>query len=221
MKRILEPEYMDDEQEAMDYDAMDHRDVNTAFVERMAELGFSGRILDLGCGPGHIPPLIVDRLPQVRQVTGLDAASSMLTLAERRRASASRPEAITYTQGDAKGLPFADNSFDGVVSNTVLHHIPDPLPFLKEANRVLKGCGGLLIRDLFRPDDLDCVQRLVDLHAGGASEEQRALFHASLCAALTPEELTQVAQEAGITNFEVVVDSDRHMSLQRRPRQSS
>lgn len=221
MKRVLEPEYMDNEKEALDYDAMDHEQVNGAFVERMIELGLTGRILDLGCGPGHIPPMIIDRISDVQEVVGLDAASSMLILAEKRRASATRPEAIAYVLGDAKGLPFEDNAFDGIVSNTVLHHIPDPVPFLKEACRVLKDAGGLLIRDLFRPDHPDQVQHLVHLHAREANDEQKALFHASLCAALTPAELRQAARDAGIRNFEVVIDSDRHMSLQKRPGRDS
>ncbi len=214
MKRVLEPEYMDDKQESNDYDAMDHSLPNGAFVDRLMELGASGTMLDLGCGPGHIPPMIVDRSPTSR-IIGLDAAATMLEIAESHRLSCSAPEQITYQLADAKALPFEDDSFDVVMSNTVLHHIPDPIPFLEEANRVLKATGVLLIRDLFRPDDMTMVEHLVQLHASGENPEQQALFHASLCAALTPEELHLVAEKAGIKGFEIVRDSDRHMSLQR------
>ncbi len=47
------------------------------------------------------------------------------------------------------------------------------------------------------------------------TETQRELFRASLCAALTPDELRAAAAHAGLASTEVVVDSDRHMSLQR------
>ena len=121
MKRVLEPEYMDDQQESDDYDAMDHSAVNESFVDRLFELRAEGRILDLGCGPGHIPPLIVAR-HKVAQVVGLDAAETMLAIAEKRRKDCVAPDRISYELADAKRLPFADNSFDAVISNTVLHH---------------------------------------------------------------------------------------------------
>ena len=49
MERELEPEFMDDAAEASSYDAMDHSLPNSAFVDRLVELGASGLILDLGC----------------------------------------------------------------------------------------------------------------------------------------------------------------------------
>ena len=55
---------------------------------------------------------------------------------------------------------------------------------------------------------------LVDLYANDASENQRDLFRASLHAAFTPEELRTIADEAGLEDAVVVIDSDRHMSLQ-------
>ncbi|MCB9832994.1 MAG: methyltransferase domain-containing protein [Planctomycetes bacterium] len=217
MERELEPEFMDDAAEASSYDAMDHSLPNSAFVDRLVELGASGLILDLGCGPGHIPPLIVARLPEVR-VLGLDAASTMLVIAERRRLASAAPERIEYRLGDAKTLPFADASFDGVVSNTVLHHIPDPLAFLAEAARVLRPGGLLLVRDLFRPETAEAALELVARHAADADPDQQELFRASLHAALTAEELRALADEVGFEDADIVIDSDRHMSLQRRAR---
>ena len=213
MQRTLEPEFMDDEEESKDYDSMDHTLPNGAFVDRLVALGAQGHMLDIGCGPGHIPPLIVARIPD-SDVIGLDAAETMLELARQRNARSPFADRVSYQLGDAKNLPFADDTFDVVMSNTVLHHIPDPVPFLAEANRVLKTGGVLLIRDLFRPIDLATAKALVQEHGEGANEAQRALFHASLCAALTPEELANMATEAGMSEFEIVLDSDRHMSLQ-------
>ena len=86
---------------------------------------------------------------------------------------------------------------------------------LREAARVLRPGGLLLIRDLRRPGSLDELNRLVDLHAGGCDDEQRRLFAESLHAALTPDELRALADDCGLRDAEVVVDTDRHMSLQR------
>ncbi|HED64745.1 MAG TPA: hypothetical protein ENJ09_04230 [Planctomycetes bacterium] len=67
-----------------------------------------------------------------------------------------------------------------------------------------------------RPANRAELERLVELHAADATPYQRRLFADSLGAALTPAELESLARNAGIEGAEVVVDSDRHMSLQRR-----
>jgi len=204
---------MDTAQEASEYDAMDHSEPNAAFVGRLFELGASGRMLDIGTGPGHIPLLVCERDARAR-VVGIDLARHMLEHAERHRAASPHASRIEYRLADAKGLDFDDGSFDAVFSNTILHHIPDPRPFLAEAFRVLRSGGALLIRDLFRPPTPARAGELVDLYAAGCTNEQRELFRASLHAALTPDELRAVAAEAGVVGAEVVIDTDRHMSLQ-------
>ena len=211
--RVLEPEAMDTQEEADGYDAMDHSAANAAFAKRMQELGAHGRVLDIGCGPGHIPLLLCEALPQAR-IVGVDLAAHMLRHAEAKRARSPHAERLHFQRCDAKGLPFADGSFDSVCSNTILHHIPDPRPFLREARRVLKPGGALLVRDLARPWCHARVAELVALHAGEGTPEQQELFRASLCAALTPFELRAMADDCGLALAEITIDSDRHMSLQ-------
>ena len=214
MERILEPEVMDTAEEADGYDSMDHTEANQAFVGRLVELGAFGRVLDIGTGPGHIPLVVCDAVPDAN-VVGIDLAQTMLVHAERHRAASPHRDRIEYRLADAKGLDFPDDSFDTVYSNTILHHIPDPRPFLAEAARVLKPGGVLLIRDLFRPESPERALELVQLHAADANPYQQELFRASLHAALTPDELRGIVAELGIDGAEVVVDTDRHMSLQR------
>ncbi len=214
MERVLEPEVMDTAEEAETYDAMDHSEVNEAFVQRFLELGGGGRVLDVGCGPGHVPLLLVALDPTV-EVVGVDLSREMLRIAEEHRAVSPHGGRVSFRLGDAKALPFPDASFDAVMSNTILHHVPDPVPFLRECGRVLRPGGALLVRDLFRPASEAEVDALVARHAAAAPPRARELFRASLCAALTPDELREAAREAGLAEVEVVVDTDRHMSLQR------
>ena len=213
MERVLEPEVMDTAEEAAEYDAMDHTGPNTSFLSRLLELGASGCFLDIGTGPGHLPLLVCEAVP-FSKVIGVDLSKNMLLHAERHRAISKHADRIEYHLMDAKDLGLPDDPFDTVYSNTIMHHIPDPRPFLSEALRLLRPGGTLLIRDLFRPDTEARRDELVDLYAGDASPSQRELFRASLHASFTPEELRAIADDAGLTEAEVVIDSDRHMSLQ-------
>lgn len=213
MERTLEPEVMDTPEEADGYDSMDHTEANEAFVARLVELGARGHMLDIGTGPGHIPLLVCERIDGAT-VVGVDLARHMLAHAERHRATSPHRDRVSYQLADAKGLAFDDGSFDVVYSNTILHHIPDPRPFLAEAARVLRPGGALLVRDLFRPESPERALELVGLHAAGADDYQQELFRASLHAAFTPDELRALVADVGLPGAEVVVDTDRHMSLQ-------
>ncbi len=219
---MLEPEVMDTEAESEAYDAMDHQEANLAFVARLLALGVdqflpNDQVLDIGTGPGLIPLLLCDRQPYC-QVVGVDLADTMLERARGHAQASPHLSRLDFQRADAKCLPFADEGFAAVCSNTILHHIPEPLPFLREALRVLRPGGVLLIRDLFRPDSLLQVNKIVKKHASGENPVARGLLSDSLCAALTPAELFQLACEAGLEPFQLVIDSDRHMSLQKGPR---
>ncbi len=213
MERIPEIECMDDPEEAREYAAMDHSEANAAFVEALLAFQMGkGDLLDLGTGPGDIPILLVERCPEV-QVRAIDLSEEMLKIARLQVAKAGLSRRIDFQLVDAKSLPFGDAFFDGVFSNTILHHVSDPVTFLREAYRVLKPKGRLLIRDLFRPKDEKTLKKLVDLHAKTANERQRKLFRDSLCAAYSPEELLLLCEEAGLPRPEMSEDTDRHMTL--------
>ena len=213
MLRMLEPEVMDTLEEAEAYDSMDHSEPNEAFVGRLTELCAGGRMLDIGTGPGDIPILICNRLPNA-VVCGLDRAWHMIRLAQGHLTGSPFAHRITYGLADAKRLPFASVSFDTVFSNTMLHHIPDPRPVLAEAQRVLRPDGVLLIRDLYRPCDQTQLKHLVASYASDSTPVQRELFCDSLHAAFTPQELKTMVEQMGISRVEVVVDTDRHVSIQ-------
>lgn len=215
IERRLEPEAMDTADEAAAYAAMDHSAPNAAFVDRLIELGAHGHMLDIGTGPGQIPLLVCERIADAH-VTAIDLADAMLAIARQLRDESPHADRVVLERADAKSLGYADASFDVVYSNTILHHIPDPLPFVREAHRVLRPGGALLIRDLLRPDTQAALEALVARYAADDTEVQRGLFRDSLHAALTPAELAQVAREAGLTDAEIVTDSDRHLSLQVR-----
>ncbi|MEX2671557.1 MAG: methyltransferase domain-containing protein [Phycisphaeraceae bacterium] len=221
LPRVLETEVMDTVDEAESYAAMDHTEGNAAFVERVVQLGgerigeAEGWVLDLGTGPGDIPLMLCERIKGLK-VLGVDASWEMLRLAQQRRHAAppSLAKRMLFQLADVKALPLLAGNFDAVICNTILHHIPEPQQLLREAARVLRPGGLLLIRDLFRPESQERLQELVDLHAAENTPHQRQMFRDSLHAALTPDELRTLADANGLRHAEIVIDSDRHMSLQ-------
>lgn len=214
LTRVLEPEFSDDATETALYDAMDHAAVNQAFVDDLLTSGDLGPdILDLGTGTARIPILLCQRLPDVR-VMAIDAAISMLERAKTNIDIAGLLDRIQLEHEDVKELDvFADQMFDCVISNSILHHLPDPAVALRHSLRLAKPGGRVFHRDLFRPETAEQVERLVDQHVGDGPDSARQLLRQSLHAALTLEEVQQMAVEAGLASDTVQITSDRHWTL--------
>ena len=213
--RTLEPEVMDTEEDADDYDAMDHSKVNLAFVEDWLQLNperDEGEILDVGTGTALIP-IELCRQSSLAQVTAIDLGESMLLRAAENVQRAGLSERIRLLWRDAKELTFADGEFSGVISNSIIHHIPEPISCLVEMWRVLGASGMLFVRDLVRPTSIEEIERLVQFYAGRESPRQQQLFRQSFHAALTISEITELAKKAGIAKCEVTLTSDRHWTL--------
>jgi ubiquinone/menaquinone biosynthesis C-methylase UbiE len=218
LPRVLEPEVMDTAEEAADYDAMDHRAVNGAFcidfLEAAGRLKIK-RILDVGTGTALIPIELCSRAPDVR-IVAVDLAAHMLDVARTNVERANLQDRISLELRDAKSAGWPDGEFDAVISNSIVHHIPDPADALGEMWRLVGTGGALFVRDLFRPKDDVRVEALVEKYAPEGSERdnrQRALFEASLRAALTPNEVEAIAKRAEIRNASVSISSDRHWTL--------
>lgn len=103
---------------------------------RFGGLADGERVLDVGCGTGSLS-FILPQMANVASVTGVDLTPGFLDFA---RARAADPR-ITFRHGDARALPFADNSFDRAVSMLVLHFIPDAARAVAEMRRVVRPGG--------------------------------------------------------------------------------
>jgi ubiquinone/menaquinone biosynthesis C-methylase UbiE len=211
LTRVLEPEVMDSPDDAREYDAMDHSVVNAQFVaDLLAVLSDSPlQVLDLGAGTAQIPVELACRTAQL-YITAVDAAPSMLALAHTNIGSANLSHRVDLVLADAKHLPFPDNLFPVVISNSILHHIAEPHAVVAEAVRVASPGGLLFHRDLARPNDEAQLQHLVETYAGAATVYQRKLFSDSLRAALTVGEMRELVARYGFTPTAVQMTSDRH-----------
>lgn len=225
--RVLEPEVMDTAEEAADYDAMDHAEVNRMFVDDLLAVvrgsqstpaalekpGCWSTVLDVGTGTALIPIELCQRGEFSGTVVGIDLAEEMLKVARRNVTEAGLADRVRVELVDAKSLPFEDRSFEVVISNSIVHHIPEPVAAMTEMLRVLQPGGLLFVRDLSRPESGAEVENLVQTYAGGESRHAQQLFRQSLHAALTLEEMQEIAVSLNLPGNSVGATSDRHWTL--------
>jgi arsenite methyltransferase len=113
----------------------------------LGRLNAGERVLDLGCGAGTDSLVAAQMVGAQGFVTGIDMTPPMLAKA---RAAAAEMNAtnVDFVEGEAEQLPFADESFDVVVSNGVIDLIPDKDAVFSELHRVLVPGGRMQIADV-------------------------------------------------------------------------
>ncbi len=126
-----------------------------------AELAGSERVLDLGCGAGHTA---LAAAPRAAEVVAVDVTPEMLEVAAGLAAQRGLTN-VEFRRADVLALPFADASFDVVTSRYSAHHFGDPQRALREAARVLRPGGRLLLVDTIAPETpfLDTFFNAVEL----------------------------------------------------------
>lgn len=111
----------------------------------LADVAFpaQARVLEVGCGTGVLTRLLA-RWPSVAAVTAVDPAPSLLI---RARDLARDLANVEFLEADGRSLPFADETFDVVVFDSTLSHVPGPEAALAEARRVVRSAGWLAVFD--------------------------------------------------------------------------
>ncbi|MBI5167823.1 MAG: class I SAM-dependent methyltransferase [candidate division NC10 bacterium] len=132
------------------------RDFYELVVSEVAGTLNSGRVLDVGTGPGYLPIKIAERLPSVK-VIGVDISEDMIKIACRNVENAHLSNQIELLVEDGAETSIAPESIDLVISTASLHHWTRPIQVINEIHRVLKGGREAWIYDVLR----DATQEMV------------------------------------------------------------
>ncbi len=221
LERIPEPEVMDDPDGVEAYSAAASQAylerIDRTFVEHALSLGVAeGHALDIGTGPGVIPIMLAAGVPGLR-LTGVDLSEPMLQKAREAAEEAGVADRLDFRVGDAKSLPFSEQSFDLVLCNSLLHHLPDALALLNEISRLVRPGGAILLRDLRRPSRLEFPLHALwfGRHYSGVMSQ---LYRDSLQAAYTRAELECLLHRSQLTGARVFRTGRTHIGIQREAR---
>jgi len=222
MDRIPEPELMDDAEQARAYAEADFAEPHGHFIE-LFQQGFgsdagSGFALDLGCGPGDIAMRFARAYPTMC-VHGVDGAQTMLDRGL--EVLAKFPELsdrVELIHGVLPGARLPRETYDVIISNSLLHHLHDPQVLWQMVNHFGRSGVAVFIMDLMRPDSIDEAEALLEAYAADEPEILRRDFYSSLLAAFRPEEVRAQLQRAGLANLTVEQVSDRHLTIAGRLR---
>jgi ubiquinone/menaquinone biosynthesis C-methylase UbiE len=128
--------------------AIPFRGVHTRVIGDVvaANLAPGSRILDVGTGPGTVPLHIARAAPRVT-VDGIDLSEPMIAYATTAALETGCADRVTFHTADAGRMPFADDSFDLIVSSMSQHHWSDVPAVIAEIRRVLRPGGQAWIYD--------------------------------------------------------------------------
>lgn len=211
MQRILEKEIMDDKEGALAYAKADMSKSNQFFVDKLLQKYSKNlnNVLDIGCGPADIPIRLVKAEPDVN-ITAVDASDKMIELAKNNVKKEKYENNIKLMKAHLPGLPFLPHSFDTIISNSLLHHLPDPMLFWEEIKLLGKKSAIIFVMDLFRPNSPEKAKEIVEREAGNAPKIHKEDFYNSLLAAFTLSEVKDQLRSAGLHNVKAEIVSDIH-----------
>jgi ubiquinone/menaquinone biosynthesis C-methylase UbiE len=183
------------------------------FVQAALALGVDGgMVLDVGTRVGLIPLKILWQNENFYAI-GMDRSSIMIDRARETAAAWKLEDRAFFQVGDARRMRLKANYFDLVISDTTLHVFENPLSVLQEINRVLKPRGGLLIRELRRPNRFK-MRQSIEQHAALFGSRMRPHVESALRAAFTRDEVGDLLDASGLERVQLTED-EHHFVMKR------
>jgi ubiquinone/menaquinone biosynthesis C-methylase UbiE len=213
MDRIPEPELMNEAAQARAYAEADFEGPNSAFCrfveQRVPSLPVGAQIVDLGCGPGDITLRLARSFPDCR-IDGVDGATAMLEHARAAHARSGIGDRVRWIAATLPCPALGRSSYDLVVSNSLLHHLSDPMALWNTVDALAKPGATVVVMDLVRPESNARARELVETYSGSEPPVLKTDFFHSLRAAYRVEEVRAQLVTAGL-ELQVELVSDRHL----------
>ena len=214
MRRILEPELMDDPVQAAAYAAADFSEPHGLFIQKFQEVfpgkDITGHVLDLGCGPADISIRFSRAYPECH-IDGVDGARAMLDEGEAAVKRAGLQQRIKLIQGVIPDLDLQRGKYQVILSNSLLHHLHNPIVLWQFIKKLATEDTQVFVMDLMRPQSAQDAEMLVNAYCEKEAEILRHDFYNSLCAAFSPKEIRLQLKETGLRGIRVEVITDRHL----------
>ncbi len=217
MQRITEPELMESPAQAEAYAQADfeapHQCFLALFGQKFPGLDLAGTALDLGCGPGDVALRFARAYPQCA-VHGVDGSPAMLaasTLCHARHPGLR--DRVRLCQGYLPGASLPQERYDAIISNSLLHHLPDPLVLWQSVLRWAAPGAPVFVVDLRRPGTEAEARQLTERYTVGEPEVLRHDFYHSLFSAFEPDEIRAQLLACGLGHLHMETPSDRHVLI--------
>jgi ubiquinone/menaquinone biosynthesis C-methylase UbiE len=206
-----------EDEQAHAYAEADFEDAHSGFITHFQRV-FEGRdvggfVLDLGCGPGDIAIRFARAYPR-SIVHGVDGSAPMLRYGARRLAKEGDVAArIELIHGMLPGASLPRKTYDTVISNSLLHHLPDASILWDAVRDHAKRGAPVFVMDLARPDSVETARALVEEYARDEPEVLQRDFYNSLLAAFEVDEIRAQLEDVKLGMFSVETISDRHVVI--------
>ncbi|ALG68437.1 class I SAM-dependent methyltransferase [Beggiatoa leptomitoformis] len=219
MHRVPEPELMLDDEQARAYARADFEDPHSLFVQRFADVFLDaqivGYVLDLGCGAGDISRRFAQRYPHC-QIHGVDGSSAMLKYGREMLVHYDLEKRIQLLEGYLPGAQLPEAQYDVIISNSLLHHLVQPMVLWETIKAKAKADGFIFIMDFMRPESFRQAEIMVQHYAGSEPSVLRRDFYNSLLAAYRIDEVNEQLKQADLDYLKLHEVSDRHFVVMGR-----
>ena len=172
----------------------------------------SGKILDIGTGPGYVP-IEVARTSQNVEIKAIDISSAMVMIARQKAEDAGLSQRVQFECGSAEHIPYGDEYFDLVVSTLSFHHWANRTECLKEMHRVLKTGGEAWIYEIRKDTTKEAKKQLKDRY--GRFLSFIVLYLVRLHSAMKLQEFEKIISLPQLGFSEMTIE-DRGLALKLR-----
>jgi ubiquinone/menaquinone biosynthesis C-methylase UbiE len=209
MRRIIEPELMSDDEQALAYTNADFEAAHSKYPKLFA-VCFPRRprkalVLDIGCGPCDVTRRFAKANPDYR-FHAVDGSPAMLKQAP------PHPR-IRLIQGIIPKAKLPAKHYDVILSSSLLHHLPDPQALWQTIQHYSHPGTIVFVVDLRRPTTEAAARKLAKKYSDGEPAILQRDFFNSLHAAFTVSEVRRQLDAAGLSSLKVRSISNRHLAV--------